>query len=326
MTNPENLRNHNKEKTEAEKQPSTDKMSTQDLKTMRKLDKESKLTQPEIKEWSKKGVLRKVIDSDIAKKILLKIGVGAATTKALGDVIIDAETTKEGWSFANIAKFFKTTWDFFTDLFRKDKTTDTETSKKEENQIKSKEEDKTTNTETSKKEENRVKNKEEEKNKNLPPEFQEAIASVKNQKRKDFLRNIAKDLGINEKEDADKIIGFHKKAKGKEFETRYTEETAWCMSWALSKMKEAGKLKDKFSFFSKDALKWGTKVKTPVAGDLVIVERITKDGKKMGHIGIFLKYAPNGNPILISGNIGDKVVIHTENRKILGFRNILGKA
>lgn len=257
---------------------------------------------PNENEWSPKGIWHKIQRTEWWKKMIAGLGIGSATN-TLGDALIEGETDTKGWGFERVSKVFFAGVNFVKSIFS------TKEKKQEEQQTKK--------TQTQKEAPKDIL-------KNLPSELQVAIASVKNPKRKKFLTNISKDLHINEKDDASKITSFHKNALGKDFKDSYTEKTSWCMSWALTKMKEIGELKDKFSFYSKHALQWGEKVKSPTAGDLVIVERITKSGEKMGHIGIFLKYASNGNPILISGNIGNKITIHTENRKILGFRNILG--
>jgi len=102
--------------------------------------------------------------------------------------------------------------------------------------------------------------------------------------------------------------------------TVLTEDTAWCsifINWCAQKsgLESSGKLN------ARSWLNVGEEVKTPIAGDIVILWRENKTSWK-GHVGIYINEL-KGKIYVLGGNQSNQVKISGyDSGRLLGYRRL----
>lgn len=93
----------------------------------------------------------------------------------------------------------------------------------------------------------------------------------------------------------------------------------WCAAFVDSIVKASGEA-GTGSLLARSFLKWGNPVKEPQRGDVVVIQRGSRNGP-LGHVGFFDGYDKDGNVLVLGGNQNNKVsVAPFPPDSILGFR------
>lgn len=131
---------------------------------------------------------------------------------------------------------------------------------------------------------------------------------------------VARDvIGMNETEQAEALTQYLRSG-GASIDPR---KTAWCAAFVNATLAKAGN-GGTGSNMARSFLEWGTAVKEPQVGDVVVLER----GKPpFGHVGFFAGFAPDGSVQILGGNQGGSAhgggavkVSSYPASKVLGYR------
>lgn len=103
------------------------------------------------------------------------------------------------------------------------------------------------------------------------------------------------------------------------------DETPWCAAFTGAALEMSG-IRSTRSAAARSYLKWGTEIKEPCVGCVVIFWRGKRSGWS-GHVGFVVARTQDGRIVVISGNKGDRVsvdaYVYDKNDpecRILGFR------
>jgi uncharacterized protein (TIGR02594 family) len=129
------------------------------------------------------------------------------------------------------------------------------------------------------------------------------------------LINTAKSvLGMNEKAQKDTLAKFLAKG-GINIDP---SKTAWCAAFVNATLQENG-LSGTGALNARSFLNWGSEVKTPKLGDVVVFSR--GSDPNAGHVGFFKGFDENGDILVLGGNQSDSVNIQSYSKdRLLGFR------
>ena len=127
-------------------------------------------------------------------------------------------------------------------------------------------------------------------------------------------------LGMNagDPKQAQTLSAFFKKAGGVDIDPA---TTAWCAAFLNSVLGASG-IKGTGSLMAQSFLRFGTAVKAPTKGDIVVFERGEK-GSGQGHVGIITAINKNGSLQVLGGNQSNRTSIETfKTSRVLGYRRI----
>lgn len=117
-----------------------------------------------------------------------------------------------------------------------------------------------------------------------------------------------------------RIVEYHRAAG-----LNAPDSTAWCasfMNWVFARQGIRGT----GSAAARSFLNWGTRLRQPVKGAVVVFWRGSRNGWQ-GHVGIFMGFDRNGNPLVLGGNQDNRVSIKAYPRsRVLGYRWPPGRA
>lgn len=111
------------------------------------------------------------------------------------------------------------------------------------------------------------------------------------------------------------IIGWWEKIK-----TQFRDdETPWCAAFVGGVLAELG-YTPQYSASARSYLKWGSELKGPRLGAVVVFWRGKQDGWS-GHVGFITGRDRNGNLLVVGGNQGDRVSVASfPLSRVLGYR------
>lgn len=116
-----------------------------------------------------------------------------------------------------------------------------------------------------------------------------------------WMRAARADVGVSERRDGKKIMGF---AKAGYIPVYESPKTPWCAVWTCAKLEDAG-LKSTRNATARSFLKWGQKLDAPRIGCVVVLSRGRSSWQ--GHVGFYDGDAGKDYIWLVSGNMGDAV-------------------
>lgn len=120
--------------------------------------------------------------------------------------------------------------------------------------------------------------------------------------------------GLSEKRDRDVISSFIEKAAGVSIDPA---KTAWCAAFVNAVLGAKG-MEGTGRLNARSFLDWGTPVKTPSKGDIVVLER--NGSTWQGHVG-FLVSEDKNSVTLLGGNQGNRVSVKSYPKsRVLGYR------
>jgi len=125
-----------------------------------------------------------------------------------------------------------------------------------------------------------------------------------------------KEIGVLEKPgegDNPRVIEYHASTSLKATH----DSVPWCASFVSWVLEQSG-VHSTRSAWARSYLRWGVRLKTPVPGCVVILER----GAKSGHVGFLESYdAKKDRVMLLGGNQADQVCLRTfPAARVLGYQ------